>query len=178
MSRLLAALAALALGTSAAPAFASSITLGGGWVADQISAADPTPSQNSAYTFTLTGFGMFRVTDAYVAGDTFYVRDGSSNLILTTTIGSPPSNPSGFGDNSTADTAWSSSSYGHGEVLLFPGSYSLTVTGDGAGGVPAGFFVRLDAAAPEPSTLALLGLGGAGLAAWSVRRRAKARPKA
>jgi hypothetical protein len=54
------------------------------------------------------------------------------------------------------------------------GSYSFGVVGDGVGGIPAGLFVRLDikdGTVPEPTTIALLGLGLLGFIA--ARRRNK-----
>jgi hypothetical protein len=52
---------------------------------------------------------------------------------------------------------------------LSAGTYSLIVQGDGAGGVPAGFFVRADAI-PEPAALALFGVGLLGIGLMRRKR--------
>ncbi|HBO12614.1 MAG TPA: hypothetical protein DD491_07500 [Halieaceae bacterium] len=155
-SILAAALVLLASGAQAMP------ILDGGWYIDEISAAD-TPSASSPYIFTLASQATFSITDAFIVGDTFTVTDSILGLLLTTTIGV---GGDAFGDDGAADSAWTSGDYGTGSVQLSAGDYALTVAGDGVGGVPAGFYVRLDssAAVPAPATLALLGLGLFGLA--------------
>jgi hypothetical protein len=84
-------------------------------------------------------------------------------LILTTQF---VAFPAGFGDNATADAAWMSPAYGSGAVILAAGDHSITIQGDGAGGLPARFFARLDL--PEPGTLLLISLG---LGCLAVRKR-------
>jgi len=162
------------LALAAGPALAD-VILDGGWLRDQIRAPFVN-SDGSPYftTFALTDSAWFRVTDDFIVGDTYFVYD-FGGLILTTAFGPPPSNPLGFpGDafpDLGADAAWANAAYSHGEVLLAPGAHLITIQGDGAGGVPAGFALRADTAVPEPSTLALMGLGGAGLVGWVVRRK-------
>jgi len=146
------------------PASAAPI-LGGGWVEDQINAVN-TDSIGSPYAFSLPAPAYFRITDELVVNDVYKVYEGAS-LILTTTFFS---NPVGFGGNATADAAWMSSSYSHGQIILAPGLHSLRVQGNGVGGLPAHFFTRLDAV-PEPATMLLLGLGLAGLAGFATRRK-------
>jgi hypothetical protein len=139
--------------------------LGGGWSIDQVNAVN-TNSVGSPYAFSLPASVYFRITDELVVGDVYKVYEGAS-LILTTTFFS---NPTGFGDDPTADAAWMSSSYSHGVIVLAPGLHNLSVQGNGVGGLPAHFFTRLDAV-PEPASMLLFCLGLVGLAGYSTRRK-------
>lgn len=62
------------------------------------------------------------------------------------------------------------------QIELPAGAYRISIWGDGAGGIPAGFYTRLDSGRciPETSTvvsgLALAGLVGVG--AWRRCRKA------
>jgi hypothetical protein len=137
--------------------------LDAGWQYDEITGVG-TPSSDSPYVYNLAAPAVFTITDDYVVGDVFTVSDFGTTILVTTYLGAMP--PFG-GDPS----GWLSASYTKGSVLLAAGSHSLVVVGDGAGGVPAGFSTRLDSSAvPEPSTLALLGVG---LGALCVLRRRK-----
>ncbi len=117
-------------------------SFGFGWLPDQVTWQAFDPSDNSPYDFLLTSPAWFRVTDAFLVGDTWTVTDFGSTILTTAFVGYPE----GFGDNPTADAAWMSPLYGSGEVLLLPGVHHLVVTTDGAAGIPAGGFVRLDLA--------------------------------
>lgn len=145
--------------------------LDAGWLFDSVSATN-TASSASPYIFTLTSSAWFRITDAFLAGDTFFVfNTGEFTPVLTTSL---QGFASGFGDNSMADSGWTSASIESGEMLLSAGSYSFSITGNCGGGCPAGFYTRLDtadvSAVPLPASLPLL-LGG--IAAFGVLRRKK-----
>jgi len=154
----------LAVGSQTA---VSAPVLDGGWVSDSISAAD-TDSAMSPYVLGLSGYAAFRISDCCIVGDQYKVYDFGT-LILTTAIGTPAVRTAFADGNPSADSAWTSGIYQTGEVWLSAGAHSLTVQGDGVGGLPAGFYVRLDSI-PEPATLGLLGLALFGLG--FARRRA------
>ncbi|MDP3855373.1 MAG: FxDxF family PEP-CTERM protein [Phenylobacterium sp.] len=161
LGALLAAAASIAF---AAPASAAVLIADTGWQSDQIDGID-TPSEQSAWTFTVSGTALFRITDAFVTGDVFSLYDGAT-LLAKTTFTTTAEPIDSFGG-----TAWSDTSYSRLSYLVGPGSYSFTITGDGAGGVPAGFGVRLDTSAvPEPATWAMM-ITGFGLVGGAMRRR-------
>jgi len=165
---------ALCLFVAFQPAQAAVPVLDGGWVDDLITAANA-DSVSSPYVFNLPNPAIFRITDAFIVGDQYKVFD-FGGLILTTALNTPAVRTP-FGDDPFADAAWVSASYQHGEVLLAAGPHQLTVQGDGVGGLPAGFFVRLDSdtsVIPEPGSMLLLSLGAAGLAGYGWRRRQRA----
>jgi hypothetical protein len=156
--RVIAALIALIgtplLWTNAAP------LLGAGWTPDHVSQQDPVPSVMSPYVYNLTVPAIFRITDCCVQGDVYKVFD-QAILILTTDDWSAKA-PLG-GD----PWEWTHAGWAKGEVLLGPGFHSLDITGVITGGLPAGFYARIDAV-PEPSAVILV---GAGLALLGLLRK-------
>ncbi|MHC4230841.1 MAG: hypothetical protein ACYSW0_25675 [Planctomycetota bacterium] len=138
--------------------------LDAGWFYDAINAAF-VDSVDSPYIFNLTSPAYFRITDDFIVSDIYYVRDFGS-LILTTSI--PYAGvPTGFSD--PGESAWQNAAYSGGQVLLAPGAHHLTIQGDGAGGIPAGFYTQLTTI-PAPGAI-LLGSIGIGVVSWLRRRK-------
>src|SRR5665213_2966699 len=157
------------LGIATTQANALVLVAGTGWVEDSISAPNM-PSIDSPVTFTV-GSGqhdIFSLTDAFVPGDLYSVTSGGITSISTFTS-YPGTFALGLGASpATYDAAWTNNAYSHLQLGFSAGTYSLSLTGDGAGGLPAGFAFRLDSgtlsvgAVPEPATLAMMVLGFAG----------------
>jgi len=167
------------LATSAVAVFALSFVkpaqagpvLDAGWFYDQINPAETggpsNPSVSSPYVFTLGGSAVFSITDAFIVGDTYKVYD-SGSLILSTSVGAGAA----FAPSvlyPSADTAWKSGLYSIGSIWLGAGAHTITIAGDGVGGLPAGFYDRLDHVPDSSATLGLIGLGL--MAIVAVRRR-------
>ncbi len=174
MKMLPAFFAAAALSVVAAPASAAVIVAGSGWQEDTVFEANA-PTAGSPWTFSLSGPGVFRVTDAFLTGDSLWLYDGAT-LLANSALGAK----SGFGGSTPYDLGWTSAAYAKIEYFLDPGSYAFTIVGDGLGGLPAGIGVRLDSLTtspvPEPATwgLMIVGFGLMGAALRSSRRRALA----
>ncbi len=164
-STLLAATAACVL---AAPSLAASLALDTGWLYDQTDSLGAA-SEDSPLEFTLTGSAFFRLTDSFTAGDVYTISDAGHGILASSTFTT---------DGATVDdffgVSWSDTSYSRLSMLLGPGTYSITVTGDCGAGCPAGLGVRLDSAAavPEPASWAMM-VGGFGLAGGAMRRRSR-----
>ena len=161
------ALAAKAQELNTANLPAPAPVLNAGWNYDQVDVVAQN-SEDSPYVYNITSPEEFTITDAFVAGDNYFVYDNGI-LILTTTVpggpGTPTSNPA---------TAYADGGFSEGSVLLGDGSHSLTIQSDlGAGLGAAGFYDRLDSvSAPDGGlTAGLLSLGM--LALGFVRRSIK-----
>ncbi|MEM1410381.1 MAG: hypothetical protein AAGG79_06510, partial [Pseudomonadota bacterium] len=142
--------------------------LDGGWFEDQLEDIG-IDSGASPYEFTLTDSAFFRITDAFLTGDDWVVNNNGSLLFDPGLAAFPTA----FGDNVDAASGWTNINFESGEILLAAGMYSITVTGDGGGGLPATFYVRLDSnPIPVPAAAPLM---LAGLAAFAARRKLKAR---
>lgn len=160
----IAAVAAMLVMTPAVNA--TTLILDSGWQDDTTDVVS-TPSESSPWDFTLTGNGIFSVTDAFLPGD-IYTISGSVNGVTTYYAGSPSDvQSSGFYGG-----YWGDASFSKYAVALGAGTYSITITGDCGAGCPAGLAVRLDSAGavPEPATWGMM-LAGFGLIGFAARRR-------
>ncbi len=162
MNTRLALLAAAAL--MAAPASATVLMIDSGWQGDTLSTADST-TDASPWTFSLASGGHFSLTDCCRAGDT-YTLSGDINGVSVVGAGAAD----GRADGSVYGDAWLNASLGKFTTYLGAGDYTVTISGDGLGGIPAGLGVRLDSAVPEPATWAMM-IAGFGLVGAAVRRR-------
>jgi hypothetical protein len=165
--------AALAI---AGPSGATTLVAGSGWQYDEVDAKNAA-SIESPITFTVASgtSALFSLTDGFIAGDIYKVT--INGLITATSTFSGYSTPF---DNSTGPAAgyftsdWLDNTFSHLQLSFAPGDYTLSITGNGVGGYPAGFGERLDVLGiPEPATwlTMLLGFGGMGLSMRGARRK-------
>lgn len=174
---LFAGLLALSSVVWASQSHAITLTVGEGWVDDQIDAAGPA-SEDSPLTFTLTTAGVFSLSDCCNTGDIYAVYGDAFGVSTFTTPTIPI--PLGLGDTAY-DYYFYDNDYSHLQISLGAGTYSLSVSGDGVGGLPAGFGVRVDSlsAVPLPASApmfgaALIALGAVGYAAKRKKAAAAA----
>ncbi len=161
-------IAALLLG-SAMPAAAAELILNSGWQTDEVSDTN-SASLSSPWTFTLAASADLLLTDAFAVSDIYTVfNSGDGSLIATSSFTTD-------GDATVADffgVSWLDTSFSRLRYTFGPGSYSINIFGDCAGGCPAGFGLQLlsnDAVVPEPATWAML-IAGFGLVGGAMRRR-------
>ncbi|MFQ3665694.1 MAG: PEPxxWA-CTERM sorting domain-containing protein [Sphingomonadaceae bacterium] len=162
MMRYVIASTALAL---AAPLFAATpLVVNADWDVDQIDVAGD-PSARSPWEFTLTKPGVFRVLDCCIAGDVWSI---SGDIVGTSSfyVGGPlPPVLTPYGE-------WFDASFSKFQKVLSPGTYMFSITGDGAGGLPAGVWLSV-VDVPEPATWMML-ITGFGLVGFAMRRRSRA----
>jgi hypothetical protein len=118
--------------------------------------------ESPSWDFSLAGMAEFRITDAFLRGDSFEVYDGGILKLTTPSVaqnvscGSDPAICYGL-----ADVSW-------GLFTLGSGSHSLTIKTAASpytGGGAAFFRIARIISTPEPLSLMLLGLGLLGLGA-------------
>jgi hypothetical protein len=157
----------------AAPASATVLVADTGWQDDTLNVAGE-PTENSVWEFTVDALSILSVADAFVVGDV-YVLSGDFDVATTFFAGEASDVQA---DGTTFGLTWLDAEYSKLAILVAPGSYSFSITGEGEGGLPAGLGVRLDtvqSVIPEPATWGLMILGF-GLVGFASRRRATARP--
>lgn len=169
-------LALLALIAAPSLTRADAVNVDGSWNAFNWNSAVGAFQNDTPFTFTTAVPVVLDVTDAFGSGDRFDVMNFGASLGVTSQVNGPVNAIALNGDQ-----AWAQSNYSHGTYLLGPGSYSLTFqvtqVADGVpNGTPSQAFFRVNpdinlAQVPEPTSMALLGLGGLALAFRRVRRR-------
>lgn len=168
--RLAAAALAIAGSALATQSQAITLTVGSGWVDDVINGIGP-PSADSPITFTLSRAGVFSLSDCCVPGDIYAVYGDTFGVSTFTTPTIPI--PLGLGDTSY-DSLFYDDSYSHLQIALGAGTYTISVSGSGTGGIPAGFGIRADlSAVPLPASAPMFGAALVALGAfgYSMKRR-------
>ena len=151
-------------------AAAAAIAPDAGWVDGAILSVNDVV----AFNFTTTGASYFSLTDCCLPGDIWTIFGDISG---TSTLGlSPVAVPLGIGQFfADFDTSWLDAGLTHFQTLLSAGTYAFSITGNGVGGLPADFGVRVDTAAvPVPAGSLMLLAALAGLGVLTRRRKSSA----
>jgi hypothetical protein len=146
-----------------------------GWSYDQINLADDgtaaSVSVDGPYLLQLSDWACFTLTDAFINGDTYRININGTDYWSTDNVAGTPNTIIG---DATGEAAWVAPEYDAFQIELPAGAYRIAIWGDGAGGIPAGFYTRLDAGRCIPETSTVLSGGAlAGLLAFGVWRRTR-----
>lgn len=148
-------------------AAAAAIAPDAGWVNGTIFSVNDVLSFN----FTTTSASYFSLTDCCIVSDIWTI---SGDISGTSSLGvSPVAVPLGIGEFfGIFDPNWLDAGFTHFQTLLSAGTYLFSVSGNGFGGLPASFGVRVDTAAvPVPAGSLMLLAALAGLGALTRRRK-------
>ena len=156
---------------TAPSARATVLISGSGWQSDVVPLPG-VPSTKSVWTFTVAQASFLSVVDRAIPGDVYTLTGDVAGV-------------SSFSARSAADVQasglfgsfWTNILYSKLAVLVAPGAYRFSISGDGKGGSPAGLGLRLDASpVPEPSSWALL-ISAFGIVGVMLRRRSQRIPE-
>jgi hypothetical protein len=154
--------AAILLAGLASPSVAGALVPNADWSFDVLDVAGD-PTQNSSWTVTFTRGGTLRFLDCCIVGDIWTVS-GDVAGVSSFYVGGP------LRPVLTPHPEWFDSNYSKLEISgIAPGTYTFSITGDGAGGLPAGIYLSATDI-PEAATWAML-ITGFGLVGFAARRR-------